>query len=175
MVAMPVEPIILWAVLLLAAALILFFIEVFVPSGGVIGVAAAIALLAGIVLLFRANTTIGLSAAIAAVIALPILFGVAIKMWPNTPIGRLLALQTRQQRLMHPDGESDDHSSETNDLAGAAGKALTDLRPIGTCSIHGKRIDCLAIGGMIDAGSRIQVISVEGTQIKVRMDRGDQG
>ena len=171
---MPVEPVILWAIVFLAAALILFFTEVFVPSGGVIGVAAAIALLAGIVLLFKVNTLIGLSAAVVSLMALPILFGVAIKMWPNTPIARLLALQTRQQRLMDPSGEPDmgrEGLRPPPPPVEAHGEALTDLRPVGTCKINGQRTECLATGGMINAGCRVRVVSVEGMQIKVRLER----
>ncbi len=160
------DPQALWAIVLLAVALLLVFAEVLVPSGGVLGFLAAICLIGGVVLMFRVDTTLGLVSAIIAVIALPFVLGFAMKIWPNTPIGRRLILQSTQ-RDANPDSDA---APDTDDLVGAAGISLTELRPVGTCLINGRRLDCLADAGVIEPDQPVRVISVDGMQIKVRVD-----
>jgi membrane-bound serine protease (ClpP class) len=53
-------------------------------------------------------------------------------------------------------------------LVGAAGVAVSDLRPVGICRINDLRLECLAEGGVIDAGRRVKVVSVLGNEVKVR-------
>ena len=66
------EPLIIWAVLLLGVAVVLFFVEVFLPSHGLISLVAAVSLVAGIVLLFKVDTTLGLAGALLAIVCVPI-------------------------------------------------------------------------------------------------------
>ena len=147
---------------LLILALALFFAEVLVPSGGLLGVGAMACLISGIVMLFKVNTTAGLAASTVTVLVLPILIIYALKFMPRTPVARILALTHRQKRLT---GNQD--TADEPELVGTFGKALNDLRPVGTCLIKGRRHDCLAASGVIAAGCRVQVVSVDGIQIKV--------
>lgn len=159
----------IWAVVLIAAAAALFFVELFVPSGGLIGVAAALCLVVGIVLLFIENQTAGLVTAIVCLVALPFGFALGIKLWPETPIGRLLSLQEAQRPLtLTGANQETGQASPADELVGASGVALTDLRPVGTCLINGQRVECLADGGVITAGTQIKVVLVDGIETKVR-------
>jgi membrane-bound ClpP family serine protease len=151
---------VIWSVVCLATALLLFFIEVFIPSGGILGIAAAVALLAGIILLFKVSTTLGLIGAIVCMAAIPVLFALAVKMWPSTPLAQLLTLQSQSR------GEAP--APETSDLVGRRGRSLTALRPVGTCLINGKRLDCLAVGDTIEPNRDIEVVAVDGMHVKVR-------
>lgn len=157
---------VIWAIVLIATAFLLIFAEVLVPSGGVLGFLAAGSLIGGIVLLFQVDTTLGLVGAIVTLIATPFVMGYALKIWPNTPIGRRLILQGKTRDTNEPKTAS----TEQKDLTGATGKALTDLRPIGTCMIDGQRIDCLADEGVIEAGQGVRVIGNDGMQVKVCVD-----
>lgn len=163
---MDVDPVMVWGFVLLGIALVLFMAEVFVPSGGIIGIAAAGCAIVGIVMLMMFDKVVGLITAVLALAALPFLFAFAIKVFPNTPIGRLISLQNRQQRLMDPDRHPAQDSP--SNLVGAQGQAMTDLRPVGTCRIGDQRRECLAETGVIEAGSQVKVVSVDGMQIKVR-------
>lgn len=161
------DPYVVWAVILLTAALVLLVAELLIPSAGVIAFVAATCLIAGIVMLFKVNTTVGLIGAIVTVLGAPFLFALAVKIWPNTPIGRLITLRHSQTRLTGNNG--DETAPLSNEPAvGAEGMAISDLRPVGTCVIDGKRMDCLADGGVIRANTPIRVISSDGMQIKVR-------
>ena len=67
----------------------------------------------------------------------------------------------------------DEQSGYTSDkklkeLIGKNGKALTDLRPSGTALIENSRIDVVTSGEYINKGSKILVISEEGSKIVVQ-------
>jgi membrane-bound ClpP family serine protease len=159
-----------WALALIGLALMLFMIEVFIPSGGLIGVASAVSLVAGIVLLFWENELWGLIGAAVSLIALPFALGFAIKMWPNTPIGRLLTLAT-------PASRAEPHAADAPTKGAAAGlavtvgqrgRAVTEMRPVGTCVFDGRREECLAAGGLIEPDTPVEIVAIDGRQIKVR-------
>jgi len=159
------QAMLVWAVLLLGAAAALFVVEVFVPSGGVIGIVSALCLVGGIVCMFGVDTTAGLVTSILAVVAIPPAIFAAMKVFPNTPVGQWLTLG------------NDDASPDPNDAppgftrqinAGDQGDALTDLRPVGACRINGQRVECIAVGPAIEPGQKVRVVSAEGFETRVR-------
>jgi len=156
---------------LLLLAVVLVFVEIVIPSAGIIGLTAAAFGMAGLVCLFLASPTLGIIGITVTLAALPVLFAIAVKMMPHMPFAKLLILG-------NPSGEKDpDEAAERNvDAedrleAGATGESLTELRPVGTCRINGKRWDCLAVGGSIESGRTVKVVSVDGMQIKVREEQ----
>jgi membrane-bound ClpP family serine protease len=161
---------IVWALALIGLALMLFMIEVFVPSGGLLGIASAVSLVAGIILLFWENEVLGLIGATVSLIALPFAIGFAIKLWPNTPIGRVLTLNSPASRAEPhaADAPSKGASTGVGVSIGQQGRAVTEMRPVGTCVFEGRREECLAAGGLIEPDTPVEVIAIDGRQIKVR-------
>lgn len=53
-------------------------------------------------------------------------------------------------------------------LVGAVGEAVTPLHPGGIANIDGKKYDVVTEGDMIDRGTRIKVVAVEGNRIVVK-------
>lgn len=153
----------LWGIVLLGVALALFIVEMFVPSGGLIGFLSAASLVTGVVFLFRVDTTLGLLSALAALVAVPILLGLMLKVAPHTWIAQLLTLKDDESITTAPPPIAD-----TPVRVGQRGKALTDLRPVGTCLIDGRRVDCVAHGGMLTRGTEVEVVAVEGLEVRVR-------
>lgn len=149
----------------LGVALLLFVVELFVPSGGLLGVLAGASAIAGIILLFKINTTLGLVGALIGVAGLPFLVAFAIRIWPQTPIARMLT---------HKDSGAGTDAFESVSPAGEPivvgdeGQAVSDLRPVGVCLLRGRRVDCLAESGLIRAETKVRVVSVDGIQVKVR-------
>ena len=159
-----------WGIVLLAVAVALFFVEAFLPTGGIIGVASGAAAVAGVVLLFWADSTAGLVAAIACLVAMPFMIGFALKIWPDTPFGKWVTLNDSQEAVNRRDSESrraDDASSAGRIAVGDRGKTLTPLFPVGTCQIGGERRECLAKHGTIEAGTDIRVVVVDGREVYV--------
>jgi membrane-bound serine protease (ClpP class) len=54
------------------------------------------------------------------------------------------------------------------ELLNGTGTALTQLRPSGTANINGQRVDVVTEGDLIERGTRIKVVAVEGARIVVR-------
>lgn len=169
---------IIWAILLFAAALVLLFLELFVPSGGLIGVLAGAAAFGGVIMLFAIDTDFGLIGAIVVGAAIPFCIYLGIKMFPHTFVARWLTLKNPAPLPVDEDGDGEPDpaprpSARPEDLpaVGATGQAVGDLRPVGACLIDGKRIECLADESTIDAGSAIKVVAVDGMHVKVRTER----
>jgi len=158
-----------WGLGLLAAAVLLAVVELFVPSGGLIALASAVVAVVGVVVLFRHDTTWGLIGLLAVLVLGPMAFVFGLKVYPNTPVG--------QRMIMGENGrdvgvEQVDRENKLKEhllaMVGEDGEALTDLRPVGTVVVGGERHEALAEGNYVEAGSRIRVTRVESGQLKVR-------
>ena len=85
-------------------------------------------------------------------------------------------------RLVLRDAASDDDSPGTLDAVsdsapdapavGETGVAITMMRPSGRVEIRGAIVDAVAEFGMIEAGARVRVTSVDGMRVGVEPDRG---
>jgi len=160
-----------WGFGLAGISLFLVALEFVVPSGGLIAAAAILSAIGAIIAFFLESTTWGLSSLLAFLILGPVIVNFALKVIPNTPMGRRLILsRDEEEEQKAVEEEVQRHESERA-LVGAEGVALTDLRPVGTAEIEGTRIEVLAEGGVVTAGTAIRVTSVEGNQIKVRARR----
>ncbi len=155
-----------WALVLIGVALVLFFVEILVPTGGILGLVSAVCLVAGIFMLFGVNTTLCLAGAACSLVALPFLLGFALKIWPHSPVGRWLMLGDVDGKPQNASPVKE--GTPERPVLGATGQALTELRPVGTCEINGQRQECLATGGLIRAGQNIEVVTSDGMQVKVR-------
>jgi len=159
------EATIVWAIAIIALALVLFFLEVLLPSGGLLGVLAGGGLVVGIGMLFYADTTTGILGTIIALVALPFVLGFGLKILPHTPIFRAITLHNQQPARSPLGRDADGTVPEVR--PGDRGRAITELRPVGTCQVGNRRIECLASHGVIAAGHDIRVVSVDGMQTKV--------
>jgi membrane-bound serine protease (ClpP class) len=156
-----------WGLALLGVSLLLMAVEVFVPSAGIIALFAAGAAVGGLVLLFLYDPTWGIIATLGMLLITPVAIWLAVKAFPHTPIGKRLILGSGQDDTSKFEAAQAARDEQIA-LIGLEGEALTDLRPVGSARIDGKRVDVLAEGPMIEAGSRVRIVSAEGTQIKVR-------
>lgn len=154
-----------WGILLLGASLALVVLEIFVPSGGLISVLAAIVGVSGIVCLFREDTGWGLAGLLTSLVLVPVIVVFGMKVMPATPVGKKMLFGESGR---HAPVVPEDAGHELEPLLGAEGEALTDLRPVGTARIEGQRIDVLSEVGFVPRGAKVRVTSVEGSQIKVR-------
>ncbi len=167
----------LWAFLLILLGLVLLAVEVFVPSGGALFIAAMVAIVVGVVMIFYApeseggGTTSGLLTLIALFLLIPAVVATALHFWPRTPMGKRFFLS-------QPDADSTmadlPEHVEMEALKGQIGKTLTPLRPSGVTLIQGHRIDTKTEGSFVDAGQWVRVIDVRSGQVTVRpLDSGE--
>lgn len=83
---------------LILAGLIAMFIELFVPAGGLIGLAGMACYISGIVLTFvYFDTAVGIVVLVAALVTAPVFFVLAFKLFPRSFVGRRLILSNQQK------------------------------------------------------------------------------
>jgi membrane-bound ClpP family serine protease len=158
----------LWGIGLLAAALLLVIVEVFVPSGGLIALVSAGCAIAGIYCLFRYSQVWGFIGIASLLVMGPAVFAFALKVWPSTPIGRRMLGELPPDQVEAQRQEEQRQRDRLAALVGAEGRVITDLRPVGLIEIDGQRVEALAQSSFIPAGSRVRITAIEGTQIRVR-------
>lgn len=149
------------AIALLVAALMLCFMEIFVPSLGVLTVMGLACAAGSCIAAFRHGSTAGATFVALNAIGVPGAFVLAFKLLPHSP-------------LAHKKSAVEDSTYEPiqslDGLEGASGVAFTDLRPGGTALIGERKIDVVARGGYIEEGTKIKVLKVEGTKVVVEKE-----
>ncbi|NUQ66727.1 MAG: NfeD family protein [Phycisphaerales bacterium] len=157
-----------WGLALLALAIVLLFIEVFVPSAGAIGFIAIAAAAAGVVVLWRYDPAWGITSLLGVAILGPILVLFALRIYPSTPIGRrMIGIPTEEEANAQALAQAQEQQQRAA-LIGREGVVRTDCRPVGVVEVDGTRYDALSETTLLPAGTRIKITSVEGAQIKVR-------
>jgi len=154
-------------ILLFGLGLALLIAEIFIPSGGILGLLSALSILGAIgkAFLLNANTGIALLAATAVTVPLVMTFG--IKMFPYTPMGRRLTMRG----FSFEDGEGTDRRD--HDLTGRRGVVEATLRPAGIARIDGRRVDVVSRGEQLDVGAAVEVVEVSGNRVIVAASRAD--
>jgi len=168
------EAMLLWGLGLLAAAALLLVVELFVPSGGIIAITSLLVAIVGVVCLFRYDTTWGLIGVLIVIIGGPVAFAFGLRIWPETPVGRAMlgeeppeVVEARQLAQL----EREQHRAA---LIGRTGRALTDMRPVGSVELTpsegypSERIEAIAEGAWIERGQAVRVTRAESNEIHVR-------
>jgi len=154
-----------FAVFLYFACAALIIAEVFVPSGGLIGLCSLVCLIGGVVIFFRHSATAGWVGVVIALIMIPTVLVIAYRIFPETRFGKSVTLTPPQREQ----GDAVPDTTELKKLLGAVGVVLTPLRPVGMCDFSGQRVECVAESGYVDKDKKVKVINVESTQLTVRM------
>ena len=156
-----------WIIALVVCGLLLIIAEIFLP-GGVLGLVGSGCLVAAAVMAFQEFGPAGGTMFTLAEIALgAVVILQAVRWIPNTRLGKGLVL--------HAAVEGSAPAKENEGLLGRDGVAITKLRPAGAARIDGRRHDVVTEGGLIEAGTPLKVISVEGMRIVVRSIEGNTG
>ncbi len=158
----------LLGVILIAVGFVLAFLEIFIPSMGLIAAVAGLTALAGVVALFFEGPAwgfTGLGTVVFGGIAM-VIFGV--RLLPYTPFGKGLLLGESEEELDRRNAEAAERARMEQALVGVEGVAQTDLRPVGTALVEGAQIEVLSRGAPIDAGTAVKVVEVRGNEIFVK-------
>lgn len=133
-------------------------LEVFLP-GLVIGIIGAALLVLASFLAYQTGGLIaGLGVLGGSVLASLVAIITTMKILPETPFGKKWIPQTAITAV----------SKETPPLStGQIGTALTPLRPGGVAVFEGKRYDVESRAGLIEKGTSVRVVAVEGARIVV--------
>lgn len=160
------ESLVVWGLVLLGASLLLIVVEVFVPSAGLISLASAAVGIAGLVCLYKHDWVWGLIGTLCMLVLAPVVFMTGLNIMPSTPFGKkLLFGESGKDEPVMPTTLTPEAMGK---LVGAEGKALTDLRPVGTISIDSQRLQARSEISLIRSGTMVRVTGVDGPVLKVR-------
>ena len=159
-------------------ALLLFAVEIFLPTGGMVGILCGICAVASIVSFFQYSAAAGGFSTLLYLVATPFLLVYGVKLWSQSPIGRRLILGGTEtvdgEGLNDEDIESRIESERRAEnrkehaLLGRIATTVTPLRPVGVIRIDDRRRDALAESGVIDEGTEVEIVEILDDQIKVR-------
>jgi len=159
------NPLVVWSIALMALGLLLVLLEVFLPSGGILGFLCVASLVSSISLAFYHSLQTGFAFLAVAALAVPTVLFVAFQWWPYTPMGKRLLLDVHSAEEMMPDTPL---RRTLRQLVGKVGVAKTVMLPSGAVMVEGMTVDALSEGMPIEAGQRVVVVEVRGSEVVVR-------
>jgi len=157
---------VVWVAALFLVGIGVIVLEVFVPSGGVLGFVSLAAIIAAIATAFL-ELGVGAGTAMIAlsVVVVPVILALAFRWFPETPLGRRVLPAPPEPADVVPDAP---RRRRARDLVGQRGRTTSDLLPWGTVEVGNESLDGVSEGGPIDAGSEIIVVGAQGTAVVVR-------
>lgn len=141
---------------LILIAITLVVVDMFIPTGGIFVILAAIASVAAVILGFKESTLIGGTALLMILLAIPLLFGLFIKIYPRTKIGREMMVEPE-----HTDAYDFGRSRQTRPRVGDTAITATSLTPSGRIKVGDELFDATSDEGIIAAGTAVQIIHSE--------------
>lgn len=147
----------LYSFMFLLVGCVCLLLEVFVPSGGILGFLAVFASGFGVFSLFYQDMFLaGVGSMVGFVAYAALMFYIIIK-------------KITFKGTMTPEtSTSVDERLLLDDLIGVEGVTVTALRPAGMALLNDKKVDVVSIGTFIEKDERVKVIEVEGNHVVVR-------
>lgn len=157
----------LWVAALILVGLGVLALEVFVPSGGLLGFVSLSALVAGVVTAFWSlGAVAGMTALAVVVFGVPAALMFALRWFPETAVGRRVLPPPPEPEDLVP---AADRRRRARELVGHPGRTTTELVPWGLVEIDGIALDAMSDGGPIDAGVAVEVVAAQGAAVVVRV------
>lgn len=170
---------------LLALAIVLLVLDLFIPTAGVLAILTGVAAVASIASMFVYDATWGGIYLVIVCAGSPLAVILAFKVWSKTPIANRMVLKGGADGAAESHGRGADEaatdlSRATHGVAARAtaaqlaafvgkhGVAATTLRPVGFVRVEGARLDAVAESGFIEAGRAVRVLEALEGQLKVR-------
>lgn len=143
----------------LVLGLVLLFVEVaIIPGFGVAGALGLLALAAGAIAAWTELGPLwgGVTGGVSVVAA-----GAMLYWLPKSRLGRKMVLEHSQAEAIS--------QKDRSDLVGRRGITVTPLRPIGRVRFGSDEVDVMTEGEYVDSNQEVEVMSVEGTRVVVRI------
>ena len=155
-----------WITGLLLVGLFVMILEVFIPSGGLLGFVSIAAIVAAVATAF-VEQGIGSGFLVLAItaVAIPATLAIAFHLFPSTPLGRRIMPSPPEPHELVP-GRSE--RQRLREFVGKQGRVTTDLLPWGQIEIAREKIEAVSRAGPIAGGSIIEVVDTEGRAVVVR-------
>lgn len=155
------------AILLLLLSMVLLFCEVLIPSGGLLFFGSMVALGCAVWSAWSAwwypSPVLFWTFVMGALVLMPSSVMAAIQVWPHTPMGKKLEPPTTEEVTPYVAEQQ-----RLAQLVGMEGQTVTPLNPAGLVLVQGERIHCFSEGMIVERGTTVRVLAVQGNRILVR-------
>jgi membrane-bound serine protease (ClpP class) len=155
----------LWIVSLLLLGVVFLLAEVLLPGGIVGAFGAGFALAAVAMAGFWFGWDVAAALFVLCVVIGTIIIMFVLKHLPGSRLGRGLILEQSNSGAAGFVAQN----QELVQLVGQTGVARSTLRPAGTATIAGQRIDVVTEGGFVQEGQPVRVVAVNGNRVVVRL------
>jgi membrane-bound serine protease (ClpP class) len=151
-----------YSVLFIGGGLIFLFLEIFIPSGGILGLLSIASAGFGIFgLFYQGEVLMGFAAIVGTVTA--------------AVLGIRFGLQRLSFAGSLPPETATSVDARIESLLGKDGVTYTPLRPAGVAIIDGRKVDVVTLGQFIDQNVPVRVIDNSGNRVVVKAISPDGG
>jgi membrane-bound ClpP family serine protease len=155
-----------WTIALLVVGLLVMVLEVFLPSGGILGFISVVAILAAVVMAFvEEGPAVGIVVLAAAVVAVPSVLIMAFRWFPKTPLGRRVLPPPPDASEVLPDSPL---RRRARSMVGRTGRVVREMLPWGSVEIDGTTFEAVSETGLIELGATVEAVGVQGMSLVVR-------
>lgn len=154
------DTLVVLGILLLVAGFILVGIEMVVPGFGAPGISGIACLVGGIILTAK-NIEQGLTITMIVVVILAVMLTMIL----------LVLKRVRPPFILEEDLKATPeylNASDLEYLVGKEGRASTDLKPIGKCSIEGVEFDVRAESRYVEKGTKVKISRIHENTIMIK-------
>jgi membrane-bound ClpP family serine protease len=158
-----------WAILLLMVGLLLIVVEVFLPTGGIVGIFAAVCLVMSVACAWWAwwaSPMLFLGFLTSLGVLIPVVVMAAFHFLPLVPFANKAILPGPRPEDVVPFQAEEKHLRE---LIGQIGETETVLNPAGMVRLENERLHCQSEGMILEAGTAVRVVAVKGNRLVVRL------
>lgn len=146
------------ALFLFVAALVVFAIDLMIPTGGVLIAVTAILGFGAVVFAFRHSPVSGIWMLIATLGLIPLMLFALLVIWPRTPFGkRMITVPEKAGEFMWSDAASEDPKR----WIGEMGVAETEFLPHGNVRIGDRLFEAVSESGPIESGQSVRVTRLD--------------
>ena len=157
-------PSLTWPLILMATAILLLVLEMFIPSGGLLAVLCGLSFTASVIAAFIfGGLAVGTVFMAFTALLFPLLIYLAIKFWPKTPIGKRILIPPRTEEQILPE-----NLINRQQWIGQHGKAVTPMLPSGAIRIGHQTLVAISDGLTIEKGTAVEVHAIRGNHLIVR-------
>lgn len=158
-----------FAILLLFVGIGILTAEVFIPSGGLLGLTTFLTLIVSIIFAYRAwgvsNPNIFWAFCASLLVLVPTALGTAFYVLPHTAMGKRVLLEGPTSEEVTPFVEESRHLQQ---LVGQYGRTVSPLTPGGIVTVNGERLHAISDGLIVESGQSVEVVDVRGSRLIVR-------
>lgn len=156
----------IWVAMLLVIGLAVMMLEVFIPSGGILGFVSVAAILTAVGTAFlQIGVVAGMTVLAITVLAVPTALSLAFRWFPETSLGRRVLPPPPDPADVLPDAT---RRRQLREFVGRGGQAVGELLPWGAVEIGDVIVEAMSESGPIAPGTGIEVVGVQGMALVVR-------